>query len=314
MFWGDELRRQNLEFLKNFDAGYFQFIADLSSEHLDDATKLEKRDRQHAAQMLRVVHGQGVESLMAMMGALAQSPEFPVGWMLRYHPSDLEEVIRAISDAQPFPSLLNPKPVTWHSISTLVHSEIPDDSVKQLMTAKFASFWAALAAEFLSTAFRDEYNSLKHGFRIMSGGFSVSLGPPKPAGSPPSTPEELELLGSSEFGSFLLKAVPIEGTPKLNWGVASRMRNWNPEALMADLHLISCSLTNVVSCLRIISGFKPQDLTFRWPDSDAAFAVDRRMLNEIETLSFGPGVTARDVKPITAEVVRHGYDTATRKS
>lgn len=314
VFWGDDLRRQNLEFLKSLDPGYFQFVADSCSEHLDDATKLEKRDRQRAAQMLRVVHGQGVESLMAMIGALAQSPEFPVGWMLRYQVSDLEEVIKAISDEQPFPSLLNPKPVTWHSISTLVHSEMPDDGVKQAMTAKFASFWAALAAEFLSPAFRDEYNSLKHGFRIMPGGFSASLGPAKPVGSPPTAPAELELLGSSEFGSFLLKAVPIEGTPRLNCGVSSRLRNWNPEALMADLHLISCSLTNVVSCLRIVSGFKPQEVKFSWPDSDAPFAVKRRMLNEIETMSFGPGVKAADVKPVTADSVRHGYDTATRKS
>jgi hypothetical protein len=311
VFWGDDLRRQNLEFLKSLDPGYFQFVADSCSGHLDDATRLEKRDRQRAAQMLRVVHGQGVESLMAMIGALAQSPEFPVGWMLRYQASDLDEVIRAISDEQPFPSLLNPKPVTWHSISTLVHSALPDDGVKQAMTAKFAPFWAALATEFLSPGFRDEYNSLKHGFRIMPGGFRASLGPAKPAGSPPSAPEEMELLGSSEFGSFLLKAVRIEGTPKLNCGVVRRARNWNPEALMADLHLIACSLTNVVSCLRLISGFKPQELSFRWPDSDAPFAVKRRMLNQIETLSFGPGVTAPDVKPVTADSVRHGYETAT---
>src|SRR3990167_5656943 len=108
VFWGDDLRRQNLEFLKGLDPGYFQFVADSCSDHLDDATKLEKRDRQHAAQMLRVVHGQGVESLMAMIGALAQSPEFPVGWMLRYQVAELEEVVRAISDAQSFPSLLHP--------------------------------------------------------------------------------------------------------------------------------------------------------------------------------------------------------------
>lgn len=42
----------------------------------------------------------------------------------------------------------------------------------------------------------------------------------------------------------------------------------------------------------MISGFKPQELSFRWPDGDAPFAVERRMLNEMEILAFVPGVTA----------------------
>ena len=66
---------------------------------------------------------------------------------------------------------------------------------------------------------------------------------------------------------------------------------------MADLHLIACSLTNVVSCLRMMSGFKPQELTFSCPDS-APFEVKRRMVNEVETLTMRPGVTASDVKPV----------------
>src|SRR5450759_5248956 len=28
VFWGDDLRRQNFEFLKSLDPGYFQFVAD----------------------------------------------------------------------------------------------------------------------------------------------------------------------------------------------------------------------------------------------------------------------------------------------
>ena len=309
VFWGEDPNRQNFEFLKSLDPGYFQFVADICSDHLDDPTKLEKPNRQRAALMLRVVHGQGVESLMALIGALAQAPQFPVGWMLRYRVSELDEVIRAISDETPFSSLLQPKPVTWNSLSALVHSELPDENQKQSMTAKFASFWGGLAREFLSDAFRDEYNSLKHGFRVMPGGFSIFMGPPKPAGAPSSPPEQMEALGSSEFGSFLLKAVAIEGVPKHHCGVSTRMRNWNPEALMADLHLIACSLTNVVSCLRIISGFKPQELKFSCPDN-APFEVKRRMVNEVETLSMGPGVTATDVKPMSHDDVRRGYETA----
>jgi hypothetical protein len=79
--------------------------------------------------------------------------------------------------------------------------------------------------------------SLKHGFRVMPGGFSVSIGPPKPAGAASSPPEQMEALGSFELGSFLLKAVAIDGAQKHHLGVSARMRNWNPEALMADLHI-----------------------------------------------------------------------------
>jgi hypothetical protein len=90
----------------------------------------------------------------------------------------------------------------------------------------------------------------------MPGGFSISIGPPKPADAPSSLPEQMESLGSSEFGSFVLQAVAIDGVPKHHRGVCTRLRNWNPNALMADLHLIACSLTNIVSCLRMMSGFK----------------------------------------------------------
>jgi hypothetical protein len=120
----------------------------------------------------------------------------------------------------------------------------------------------------------------------------------------------MESLGSSEFGSFLLKAVAIDGVPKYHRGVSTRLRNWNPDALMADLHLIACSLTNIVSCLRMMSGFKPQELRFSCPDNDAPFEVKRRMLNEVETLSMGHGVTTSDVTSVNPADVRHGYETA----
>ena len=142
------------------------------------------------------------------------------------------------------------------------------------------------------------------------GGFSAAIGPPKPAGQPPTPAEELQSLGSSEFGSSLFKAVIIDGVPKHHCGVSLRLRNWNPEALIADLHLIENSMTNVISCLRVLSGFKPLEMRFSYPDTDAAFECRRRMVNEVETLTMGPGVKASDVKPVTPDEVRRGYETA----
>ncbi len=309
VFWGDDLRGQNLRFLESLDPGYFRFAAQSCSGWLDDAS-LKKPDRQRAALMLRVVHGQGVEALMALTAALAQSPQFPVGWMLRYKVAELHDVIQAISDEKPFPSLLREKPVTWKSLSSLVYNWLPDEELKKSLTAKFASFWHAVAAEFLSDGFRDEYNSLKHGFRVTPGGFSISIGPPKPAGQPSTPAAGLQSLGSSEFGSSLLKAVAIDGVLKHHCGVSLRLRNWNPEALIADLHLIENSLTNVISCLRVLSGFRPLEMKFSYPETDAAFEGRRRMLNEVETVAQGPGVKASDVKPVTPDDVRRGYDTA----
>ncbi len=247
---------------------------------------------------------------MALMAALAQAPQFPVGWMLRYTVAELHDVIQAISEGKPFPSLLREKAVTWDSLSSLVYNWLPDEELKKSLTAKFASFWRGVAAEFLSDAFRDEYNSIKHGFRVTPGGFSIAIGPPKSAGQPPTTPEELQSLGSSEFGSSLLKSVTIDGVSKHHCGMSLRLRNWNPEALMADLHLIENSLTNVISCLRILSGFQPLEVRFSYPETDAAFECKRRMVNEVETLTMGPDVKAADVKPVTPDDVRRGYEIA----
>jgi len=167
-----------------------------------------------------------------------------------------------------------------------------------------------VADEFLSEAFRAEYNSLKHGFRVMPGGFSASIGPPKSAGEPPSPPKDMQSLGSSEFGTFFLKAAPIDGAPKHHRALSTQLRNWDPQALMADLHLIACSLTNVIACLRVLSGFSPQELKFSFPNAEAPFVVKRRMVNQVETLSMSHSVTAADVTPVSVEDVRRGYETA----
>jgi hypothetical protein len=299
-FWGPALHRENSLFLESLDPQYFRFVALSHAEQLDESAdqQLERADRLRAAIALRNAHGQAVETLLALLGAVAQAPKFPLGWLLRYQVADLHEVIEAIDRGRPFLTLLKKTPVTWKTLSELIHANVPESVRRERnIMERFAQLWGRLARQFLAEDFRGEFNSIKHGLRVTPGGFSVAVGVESTPGEQPP-PERMRSLGGCEFGSSFFTLSKIDGDEKHHFTLAHVSRNWRPEALTIDLNLVAQSIANVISFLRIVSGADPTTVRFEWPSDDEIFDRHREFLVSVETMKTGPRLQLADIKPV----------------
>jgi hypothetical protein len=311
VFWGYDLAGDNARFLKTLDAEYFGFVARECAARLKDETTLERADRLRVATTLRIAYGQAAETLMALLAATAQIPTFPMGWMLRYQNQDLREVVTAIESERPFHSLLVERPVTWRTISALVHSYIPGPAERLGLIDRAATFWSRMAQQFLSDHHQNEYNALKHGLRVMPGGFSIAFGVEKTPGQP-AAPEDMTSLGGSQFGATYVVPVRIDGAAKHHFRISRESRNWSYEALAIDLQLMAQSMANVVGSLRVVGGDDASRVRFSWPNGtdDDAFTRYRDFLPSLERLSRPDNVLAEDIAPVTAAEIIAAYEHA----
>ena len=315
VFWGHDLAGDNRRFLEALDPGYYWFAAREAADRLSAEPALEHADQLRAAMALRLAFGQGVETLMALLCALAQAPRFPVGWMLRYRNEELREIVEAIDVGRVFPHQLTSDAVSWVLLSAIVHGHIPGVAERLGLVDKFATFWGRMAHELLSDSHQDEYNALKHGLRVMPGGFSVAFGIEKVPGQR-AAPEDMQSLGGSAFGSSFTVPLKIVGAEKHHLRLSHRSRNWSWEVLAIDLQLISQSIGNVVSCLRVIAGAPPGTVRFGWPAEreDDIFTRYQQFLVSIEHFATTDNVQAADIEAVGADEVRRLYDEGRRRS
>ncbi len=129
----------------------------------------------------------------------------------------------------------------------------------------------AKAYEYLDKNYIDEYNSLKHGFRIKAGGFGLSIDLEHQYGLPPPD-DEMKLIGHSEYGASFIRLESIFPEKK-NRSLRSRRisLNWKIEKVTLLIQLISMSINNVVSALKFVNGYSPTSLKFTRPSKDDDF-------------------------------------------
>lgn len=149
-----------------------------------------------------------------------------------------------------------------------------------------------MAREYIDDSHVDEYNSIKHGFRIRSGGFALAVGLEHEYGvSPP--PEEMKLVGKSDFGTTFFRIESI-GEGKGNRSLRSRRisLNWDIEKTILLLQLVSMSVTNITSALKIANGAQVGTCKFLRPQEDSHFD---------KPWSSSPGVTSCNMDFVVAE-------------
>lgn len=169
---------------------------------------------------------------------------------------------------------------------------LPGTEKNKTTAELFATLWSRLAHEYTDQNHVDEYNSIKHGFRIRSGGFGLAVGLEHEYGvSPP--PEEMKLIGNSAFGTTFFKVESI-GEVKGNRSLISRKisLNWKIEKAMLLLQLVSMSITNITSALKITNGAQPGRCKFLRPEEDSDFNTP---------WSYSPGVTSCNINFVTPE-------------
>jgi hypothetical protein len=296
--WDWDLKDQTATFLQTFDATYFDYLANL---HAD---RLEGDDARHAATAIRTTYCHAMETLFALLGAIVQAPDCVPGWIQKYRPEHLDQLVEKISKGREVYSKVRAERLTWQTLAeiTLRCLSLSDKDKERRIKEGFGRFWSRLAHEFLSDEIRAEYNSIKHGFRIGSRGSWIAMGEEEIPGVP-CPPEKMQVVGGSEFGSTFFEPKEL---CKHNLRLMRRSVNWDPFVLCGRIRMISLSLRNLVSFLLIGHGTPASSAQFRWPEELDHFDEVWHGPS-LHTSSFSTIIELKDIKPQSADEILSVY-------
>lgn len=262
--WEIDLADRNRAFLDGLDPEYFSYLLD---------TYIETKDEKRSLVALKIGLHHSIETLFSLLGAFVQAPDCAYAWITKCSNADLRTFVDRVTrgDASLISKLRLPD-ITWKSVASAVFNTYQPGTERQVQTVKgFASLWRSLSHELLDQAAIDEYNALKHGFRIKSGGFALAVGAEHVYGVPPPD-SEMQMIGKSEHGATFLK---IENMAEGRLGPHIRSRqmsvNWSVERIILQFQLVGMSINNVVSGLKVINGYPAGTCKFLRPQEDADF-------------------------------------------
>lgn len=332
-YWASDVSQQTLRFLESLDPSYFESIANVFLPSIDEPQtneglslfrRLQRRfkllrftkfnqkecDPQHAALALRLTYSQSLETLFALIGAAVQAPRCAHAWMANYKPSELRNLLQNIQNCRSFPWQLKETRPSWNVVSDCIFmSLVLDDKEKEANVKKaYSQFWAHLASDFIKQDFTSEYNSIKHGLRIKSGGFSFAIGKEDVPGVP-APKDKMQLIGRSNYGSSFSILEKIGGN-SLHHQTKNLSRNWSPVDIAWALHLVSMSISNVISALKILNGIPADQVKFVWPDNLDLLYEPWKRTNRLGVTTMGMmghPIHPLQIKPFTKEEILRNY-------
>ena len=263
--WEEDLKVHTLAFLTGFDTGYFDHLLE---------THLNADDEARSAMALRVAYHHAMETLFSFLGALLQAPSAPQAWIAKCQNIQLYELVRRITNNdRELPTGLSIQSVSWDELARVTLNWYRSGTERQAESISlFAGFWRRLASEFLDKNRLDEYNSLKHGFRVTGGGFGLSVRLEHEYGALPPE-DEMQSIGHSEFGSSFRRFRAASGQRGERSLISEHVSvNWKIEKVAPLLQLTSISISNVIGALRILNGEPCNSIKFTRPDSDDALS------------------------------------------
>jgi len=261
-------RNLTIEFLDNFQPEYFEYQADTNLNKLN-----YKKRRKMAAIALRAAYSHGLETLFSLLCASIQAPHCVPGWMLFCQNKQLYNLLENINKSKPIDCMLE-DPVSWKNISSAIFAylSLSDKQKEKNIKEGFADLWSKWSIHFLEKNFSQEYNSIKHGLRVKPGKNYVAVR------SSPSS--KGTLIGKSEFGSSFYSYEFLDKSS--NFILTKNTRGWEPEAMAWGLHLISMSITNIVSAIKVMNGIPATKVKFTYPSDIKTFSKPW-----VRTSSFG---------------------------
>jgi hypothetical protein len=245
-FWDPDPDSTNKKFIQSIDSDYFAYSAKVNSEHLEDS---EHRQKASLAIILNYHHA--VETLFACIGGAIQSPKYIAGWFQEYSNRDLRSIVGKISNDHSLKNFWSVDKFDWKRVADLVIFGATSDTELEEIRTHFAEFWTNLAAEYVDQGFVDEYNNIKHGLRARSGGFQMFIGVEDVPGQL-AKPEAMRPVSTkaSTFGGNFLSSERINNN-KQNLKLNHKSRNWNPYCIANRTELVSISINNVLTFLKL---------------------------------------------------------------
>lgn len=290
--WEFDIRARNREFLNGLDPDYFSYVLE---------THTETEDEKRALVALRLALHHATEAMFSLLGAFVQAPDCAYAWIAKCSNAELREFTERVrrQDGALITKLAIPS-VNWQSIAAVVFDTYQPGTDRQAQTiTRFASLWSALTAEFTNEEQIDEYNALKHGFRMRPGGFTLAVGLEHTYGVPPPN-SEMKTLGQSAFGATFLQ-IESFGSGKGNRHVRSRQTsvNWSLERVVLLLQLVYMSINNVISALKIVNQYPPSSCRFLRPENDADFDLPWAHSTGVTSVNFDHVLDEHRLPPVT---------------
>ncbi len=297
--WEVNIKERNNEYLDSIDHGFFEYLGVINFE------EIEGDEKKRAATAIRMAYFQGIETLFLLIGALIQGHDCVYAWVAKCMSGDLREIVRKISKGtNAIKGKVKIELYTWESIAKVVFAYAYPEEAKIEETAKaYAKVWGILAQEYLNKTNTMEYNSIKHGIRARSGGFGLAVGVEVEYGKP-APKENMKSLGHSEFGSsfFALERVgESKGSKNRSYKSRRHSVNWNPESLVLQLQLISMSIGNLVSILKILNGAAAGTVKFTRPVDIEDFEKPWKNSVGVISCSMDFNVDERVARSVTKE-------------
>ena len=298
--WGYDLAAQNLTYIEGIDPTYFEHIAQMHGPLIDG------EEGKYASIAVRVAYSHALETLFALLCATLQSPHAVTGWMARYRNNELRSVVWKIDNRRKVLTAFDtPIYRSWETVSQIFFQYKQTTHKDVNLRELFADLWNRLASDFLDEQRETEYNSIKHGMRVVPGGFTLAFGAENTPGVP-APPENMRLLGGSKFGSAFYTTEQLQD--KLNFSIRRNSLNWSPETLIIRLHLISSSISNIVTFLKILHGVSPSELNYVIPTDitlfERAWAVD----HSITSFSTSRTIDASNLPTLSKEDILKVYE------
>lgn len=279
--WEVDLQERNNDFLDGIDVEYYSYVL---KSHID----CDDSDDKRAVIAVRNAYYHAMETMYSLFGAFLQAPYCTYAWIGKYKTSDLRDIVKKInSGSTSLETIVKIDKLSWENIAELVFSYYdPKSDEKQKIIDRFSNFWKLISSEFLNNDYIDEYNSIKHGFRVKSGGFGISVGVEKEYGVSPAE-ENMTVIGNSEHGSSFYKLSPIGGNLK-NRSIKSSQKslNWTIEKTAILIQLVEFSIGNLVSILKIMNGAKPSEMKFHLPEDPSCFEKAWQFNSTLNSSSF----------------------------
>lgn len=305
-FWDWDIRKNNEEFISNYDPLYFDTIASLLYHNLE-SEESTKEQKQYFSFALRSYLSHASECLFSLLGATLQSPDCVYGWLHKYTTNDLNSLIDRISIGDKIHNKLMLSNVDWESLSNTINSFFLKDKVKSIRIKKqYAEFWQRLASEYRSRDFTNTYNSMKHGFRATPGGVFVSFGIEKSFGEKANR-KDMKSLGGSKYGaSFYYEEYPTKS--KHNIRLCEKTVNWLPKNIWYQIGLIRLSLSNIISFLKIYHNHDPKSVQFAWPENLDDFEFDLHNVMGALSATWKIDINESDIRDVTKEEIIQLYN------
>jgi len=298
--WEWDLQSRNLSFIESVDSSYFEHLANLYFNALEN-----NEEKQYAALSFRIAYSHSLETFLAFLFSAIQAPDCVVGWTHKYQIQHLRSLIEKVNNRQKLLTKVEIKPVTWESIAhAILAFHLEDKEKENRIKDNYARAWRQLANDFANVSFSKEYNSIKHGLRVRTGGFSLAIGAEDTPGAP-AAPSKMKLLGESEYGSTFYS---IEDFDKYNFRLCHNSRNWQLEKFYYGLYLLSYSLHNVLTFLKIANGVKPETVEFSWPIDDELYDFPWKMLPSITQISMHNIISKEQINLQTKQDIISIYD------